>query len=48
MYLRETGGGGMGSIDLAQEWGGMESIDLAQDRGRWRALMNTVLNLRVP
>jgi len=28
--------------------GGMDWIDLAQDRGRWQALMNVVMNLRVP
>jgi hypothetical protein len=27
---------------------GMVWIDLAQDRNQWRALVNTVLNLRVP
>jgi hypothetical protein len=26
----------------------MDWIDLAQNRGRWRALVNTVMNLRVP
>jgi hypothetical protein len=26
----------------------MEWIDLAQDKGRWRALVNAVMNLRVP
>jgi hypothetical protein len=29
-------------------WGGMDWIDVAQDREQWRALVNTVLNLRVP
>jgi hypothetical protein len=28
--------------------GGMDWIGLAQDRGRWRALVNAVTNLRVP
>jgi hypothetical protein len=36
MYLVEVG------------WGDVDWIGLAQDRGRWRALVNSVLNLRVP
>jgi hypothetical protein len=36
MDLRETG------------WDGVDWIDLAQDRDQWRALVNTVMNRRVP
>jgi hypothetical protein len=29
-------------------WDGVDWIDMAQDRNKWRALVNTILNLRVP
>jgi hypothetical protein len=29
-------------------WNGVDWIDMAQDRDQWMALVNTVLNLRVP
>jgi hypothetical protein len=36
MYLGEVG------------WGDIDWISLAKDRNRWRALVNSALNLRVP
>jgi hypothetical protein len=33
---------------ILRRYDGMDWIDLAQDRGQWRALVNTVMNLRVP
>jgi hypothetical protein len=29
-------------------WGSMDWIDLPLDRDQWRALLNTVMNLRIP
>jgi hypothetical protein len=35
-------------IDLREiGWDGVDWIDVAQDRDQWRALVNTVINLRV-
>jgi hypothetical protein len=37
------------TMDLAEiGFGGVNWNGLAQDRGRWRAVVNSVLNLRVP
>jgi hypothetical protein len=36
-------------MDLREiEWDGVDWIDMAQDSDQWRALVYTVLNLRVP
>jgi hypothetical protein len=37
------------SMDFGEVgWGAVDWIGLAQDRKRWRALVNSVLTLRVP
>jgi hypothetical protein len=36
-------------MDLGEVgWGGVDWIGLAHDRDKWRALVNSVLDLRVP
>jgi hypothetical protein len=37
------------TMDLGEiGWDGVDWIKVAQDRDQWRALINTVMNLRVP
>jgi hypothetical protein len=35
-------------MDLREIWGDINWLYLAEDREQWRALVNTVINLRVP
>jgi hypothetical protein len=38
-----------GQLDLGEVgWGDVNWIGLAKNRNRWRALVNSVLNLQVP
>jgi hypothetical protein len=34
--------------EIRMGWCGADWINMAQDRGEWRALVNTILKLRVP
>jgi hypothetical protein len=36
------------NIRMDLGWGDVDWIGLAKDRNRWRALVNSVLNVRVP
>jgi len=46
-HLEDSGVDGRMNLQDVESWG-MDWIDLAQDRNRWRALVNAVMNLRVP
>jgi hypothetical protein len=36
-------------MDLEERaWGGVDWIGLARNRDRWRALVNAIMNLRIP
>jgi hypothetical protein len=35
-------------MDLQEVWWCMDWSEVAQDRARWRAVVNAVMNLRVP
>jgi hypothetical protein len=46
-HLEDQGVDGI-RMDLREiGWGSVDWIQLAQDRDRWRAIVNTVMNLRV-
>jgi hypothetical protein len=46
---QDVGGSTIFKMDLREiGWDGVDWIDMAQDMDQWRALMNTVLNFRIP
>ena len=46
--LKKKDGDGWTELFRLRIGKGMDWIELAQDRDRWRALVSTVMNLRVP
>jgi hypothetical protein len=41
-----VGGFKMDLVEIG--WGGMDWIGLAQNKNRWRALVNAVMDLKIP
>jgi hypothetical protein len=49
-HLEDLGVDGENSIKMDNQevgWGGLDWIGLGRDRDRWRAFVNSVMNLRV-